>query len=201
MKRNETHQVADVSKPPQKGKGAFDQVFDENEKRVRGFWIRNGAYHAQVRFSPTHINRLQLQNTKIIPQPGAIRQELMRKLRGNPQGFAGRTTHQLLDFPSGRWQISHPGRKHWASEIFPGILDGMIRWLTLVLHLAVAGLKSRPRLRFHSGPVRRTRGDLIDCFRKHKARSIPRILCVPRGALMFQEASGARCLWAKTPGR
>src|ERR1019366_3627175 len=45
-----------------------------------------------------------------------------------------------------RWQKSHPGRKHWASEIFLGILGGMIRWLTLVLHLAVAGLKSRRNL-------------------------------------------------------
>src|ERR1035437_976288 len=41
------------------------------------------------------------------------------------------------------WQKSHLGRKHWASAVFPGILGGMIRWLTLALHLAVAGLKSR----------------------------------------------------------
>jgi hypothetical protein len=27
-----------------------------------------------------------------------------------------------------RWQKSHPGRKHWASEMFPGILGVMIRW-------------------------------------------------------------------------
>ena len=48
--------------------------------------------------------------------------------------------------PSCRWQKPHPGRKHWASEIFPGILCGMVRWLTFVLHLAVAGLKSRRNL-------------------------------------------------------
>ena len=65
-----------------KREGAFDQAFDENEKRVRGFWIRNGAYHAQLRISPTHINRLQLQNAKTIPQPGAVQQELRRKLAG-----------------------------------------------------------------------------------------------------------------------
>ena len=45
-----------------------------------------------------------------------------------------------------RCQKPHPGRKHWASEIFPGILCGMVRWLTFVLHLAVAGLKSRRNL-------------------------------------------------------
>ena len=44
------------------------------------------------------------------------------------------------------WQESHLGRKHWASAVFPGILGGMIRWLTLALHLAHAGLKSRRSL-------------------------------------------------------
>jgi hypothetical protein len=44
------------------------------------------------------------------------------------------------------WQKPHPGRKHWASTVFPGILGGMIRWLTFALHLAVAGLKSRQSL-------------------------------------------------------
>src|ERR1035437_5500365 len=44
------------------------------------------------------------------------------------------------------WQKPHLGRKHWASAVFPGILGGMIRWLNLVLHLAVAGLKSRQSL-------------------------------------------------------
>jgi len=29
MKRNKTYRVANTSKPPQKRKGAFDQVFDE----------------------------------------------------------------------------------------------------------------------------------------------------------------------------
>src|ERR1035441_2335486 len=33
-----------------------------------------------------------------------------------------------------------------ASAVFPGILGGMIRWLNLALHLAVAGLKSRRSL-------------------------------------------------------
>ena len=44
------------------------------------------------------------------------------------------------------WQESHPERKHWASAVFPGIIDGMILWLTLALHLAVARLKSRRSL-------------------------------------------------------
>jgi hypothetical protein len=85
MKRNETHRVADGSKPLRKRKGAFHHVSDEAEKRVREFWIRNGVYYAQVRFSPTHINRLQLQNAKNIPQPGAARQELRQKLSCNIQ--------------------------------------------------------------------------------------------------------------------
>src|SRR5660398_3779 len=45
-----------------------------------------------------------------------------------------------------RWQKPHPVRKHWASETFPGILCRMTCWLTVVLHLAVAGLKSRRNL-------------------------------------------------------
>ena|ERR1035437_4586873 len=47
-----------------------------------------------------------------------------------------------LPSDSCHWQESHSGRKHWASAVFPGIFGGMIRWLTLALHLAVAGLKS-----------------------------------------------------------
>jgi hypothetical protein len=43
-------------------------------------------------------------------------------------------------------RISSGAKKHWASAVFPGILGGMIRWLTLALHLAVAGLKSRRSL-------------------------------------------------------
>src|SRR5260370_42249726 len=45
-----------------------------------------------------------------------------------------------------RWQKSHPVRKHWASESSPGILCRMIRWLTVALRLALAGLKSHRNL-------------------------------------------------------
>jgi mRNA-degrading endonuclease RelE of RelBE toxin-antitoxin system len=76
MKRNETYRVADASKPPRKPKGAFDQVLDEAMNRVRGLWIRNLGHHTRVRFSPMHIKRLQFQNAKTIPQPGAAWQEL-----------------------------------------------------------------------------------------------------------------------------
>lgn len=38
------------------------------------------------------------------------------------------------------------GLKTLGSETFPGILGGMIRWLILMLHLALAGLKSRRNL-------------------------------------------------------
>jgi hypothetical protein len=80
MKRNETYRVADASKPPRKHKGAFNQVFDEDGKCVRGLWIRNGVYYAQVRFSPTQTKRLHLQDAKTIPQVIAARQELRRKI-------------------------------------------------------------------------------------------------------------------------
>ena len=80
MKRNKTYRVADTSKPPRKRKGTFNQVFDENGKRVRGLWIRNGAYYAQVRFSRTQTNRMHLQDAKTIPQAIAARQELRRKI-------------------------------------------------------------------------------------------------------------------------
>ena len=80
MKRNETYRVADTSKPPRKRKGTFNQVFDEDGKRVRGLWLRNGVYYAQVRFSPTQTNRLHLQDAKTIPQAIAARQELRRKI-------------------------------------------------------------------------------------------------------------------------
>ena len=80
MKRNETYRVADTSKPPRKRKGTFNQVFDEDGKRVRGLWIRNGVYYAQIGFSPTQTNRLHLQDVQTIPQAIAARQELRRKI-------------------------------------------------------------------------------------------------------------------------
>src|ERR1039458_5249585 len=80
MKRNETYRVADVSKPPRKRQGTFNEGFDEDGKRVRGLWIQNGVYYAQVRFSPTQTNRLHLQAAKTIPQAIAARQELRRKI-------------------------------------------------------------------------------------------------------------------------
>ena len=92
MKRNETYRVADASKPPRKRKGTFNQVFDEDGKRVRGLWLRNGVYYAQVRFSPTQTNRMHLQDAKTIPQAIAARQELRRKIdRGEikPPGAEG----------------------------------------------------------------------------------------------------------------
>src|ERR1019366_8725219 len=49
-------------------------------KRVRGLWIRNGVYYAQIRFSPTQTNRLHLQDVQTIPQAIAARQELRRKI-------------------------------------------------------------------------------------------------------------------------
>ena len=84
MKRNETHRVADASKPPRNRKGAFDQVFDEDQKRVHGLWIGDGLRPARVRCSPTHISRSQLQNGKTIPQPGGARQELTGIAKDTP---------------------------------------------------------------------------------------------------------------------
>src|ERR1017187_3367297 len=53
-----------------------------------------------------------------------------------------RRVSQVIRVKGCHWQKSHLGRKHWASAVFHGILGGMIRWLTLALHLAIAGLKS-----------------------------------------------------------
>ena len=99
MKRNETHRVADASKPPRNRKGAFDQVFDEDEKRVHGLWIGDGLRPARVRCSPTHISRSQLQNGKTIPQPGGARQELtgIAKDTSNPTQPCGVNT-RLREF-------------------------------------------------------------------------------------------------------
>jgi hypothetical protein len=88
MKRNETYRVADASKPLRKRKRAFDQVFDEDGKRVRGFSIRNWVYYAQVRFSPAQTNRVHLQDAKTIPQAIAARQELIRRRIWEGEEFA-----------------------------------------------------------------------------------------------------------------
>ena len=55
MQRNETHRVADAN-PPRIRKGTVNQVFDEDDRRVHGLWIRNGAYYAQIR--PSHPSKL-----------------------------------------------------------------------------------------------------------------------------------------------
>jgi hypothetical protein len=155
MKCKETYRVADTSKTPRNSKGAVNQTFGEDGKRLHGLPIRNGANHTQARFSPTHINRLQLQNAKTIRPPGAAQQELRRKLAGaihKDLQDGGHTGFWTFHPVVGKYLIR--AEKHWASEIFPGILGRMIRWLTLVLHQAVAGLKSRPNLPLEILPSR-----------------------------------------------
>jgi hypothetical protein len=59
---------------------------------------------------------------------------------------------------------------------FPGILIGMIRWLTPVLFLAVAGLKSRRYLRLE---ILALRHQLLVLSRKsNRPRLTPLVRCV-----------------------
>jgi hypothetical protein len=118
MKRNETHRLAGVSKPPRQRKCTLNQGFDEDGKRVRGLWIQNGAYHAQVWFSPAQTNRLQLQDAQTIAQTIAARQELRRKTdRGEikPPGGEGQEPAKELK------QVGpQPGGSHTLKEAIEG---------------------------------------------------------------------------------
>ncbi len=80
MQRNETHRIA-IEKRPRIRKGTFNRVFDEDTRRVRGLWIRNGVYYAQVRFSPTQTGKLPLHDAKTLPQAISARQALKRKIK------------------------------------------------------------------------------------------------------------------------
>ena len=70
-----------------------------------------------------------------------------------------------------RWQKPHPVRKHWAFSPFPGILCRMNRWLTVVLRLVVAGLKSRRNLLFENLALRHQ--VLVLCRRSKRPRLTP----------------------------
>jgi hypothetical protein len=61
--------------------GTFNQVFDEDSRRVCGLWIRNGVFCAQVRFSPQQTGKLPLNDAKTLPQAKAARQVLKQKIK------------------------------------------------------------------------------------------------------------------------
>lgn len=98
VERNETHRLEDVGKVPRKKRGVFNRVFDDAGRRVRGLWIRNGTYYAQVRFSKLQTARLPLHDAKTLPQAVSARQALKMEIKagtvtgpGTPTSAAAKT--------------------------------------------------------------------------------------------------------------
>jgi len=77
-----------------------------------------------------------------------------------------------------RWQKPHPVRKRWDSETFPRILCLMVRWLALVLHLAVAAWKSRRYLLLENLTLRHQLRVLSRCSNRPRLRPLDRALWV-----------------------
>jgi len=93
MNRNETHRVADASKPLRRRKGTF-------------------------RFSPTQTYRMHLQDAKTIPHAVAARQELRRRIDSGEFEPAGAEEQEPAEGtrPAG----GHPGGSHTLKEAIVG---------------------------------------------------------------------------------
>src|SRR5436190_6823384 len=50
-------------------KNQFEKVFDARHRRIRGLWIRNGIYYAQLRLDGTNrASRVPIQGAETVPQ-------------------------------------------------------------------------------------------------------------------------------------
>jgi len=59
---------------------AFEQVFDNRNRRVRGLWRRNSTYYAQIRLIPGQpATRIQLHDANTVPQAITAMQALKKK--------------------------------------------------------------------------------------------------------------------------
>ena len=116
-------------------------VSPQNSHRY-GYWPPGSPAHAA---HPVSSSKIFILHNKALasdlPPINSIWQFAMRRM-----SLAGVSREKGTADEPCHWQESHLGRKHWASAVFHGILGGMIRWLNLALHLAVAGLKSRRSL-------------------------------------------------------
>jgi integrase len=76
MKRTKTrkHAVEQAENPVQ----SFQQVFDAKEQRVRGLWIRNGVYHAQLDATDGKQYKYPMHGAKTVPQAVTGRQALKK---------------------------------------------------------------------------------------------------------------------------
>jgi hypothetical protein len=57
-----------------------EKVFDRRERRVRGLWLRNGIYYAQIRLDDSDIaTRVPLHGAQTVPQALTAMQEVKAK--------------------------------------------------------------------------------------------------------------------------
>jgi integrase len=80
MKRNETESILVDKSPPRKQKNTFARVYDRDGRRVRGLWVRNGVYYAQVRVG-RHKTRVRLEHADTVPQAVTELQALKKRRR------------------------------------------------------------------------------------------------------------------------
>ncbi len=73
-KRNETQRAKRARK------NAWNKVHDTRGNRVRGLWVRNGRYYAQVRVH-NWVGRVPLEHAETLPQALTAWQELKSKIR------------------------------------------------------------------------------------------------------------------------
>jgi hypothetical protein len=79
LKSNATRRDALPEKPPRKTAHTFNKVFDGRGHRVRGLWMRNGTYYAQVR-TDDWVSPMPLHGTKTVPHALAERQALKSRI-------------------------------------------------------------------------------------------------------------------------
>jgi integrase len=63
-------------------KNTYNRVFDDRDRRVRGLWIRNGVYYAQMRLADRSTPvKVKIQDAKTVPQAIDGLQELKKQKR------------------------------------------------------------------------------------------------------------------------
>src|SRR5437660_8636033 len=80
MKRNETESFLVDKEPPRKQRNKFARVYDRDGRRVRGLWVRNSVYYAQVRVGG-HKTRVRLDHADTVPQAIIELQALKKRRR------------------------------------------------------------------------------------------------------------------------
>jgi hypothetical protein len=92
------------------------RVYDRDGKRVRGLWLRNGIYYAQVRVG-SHKARVRFEHASTVPQAVTELQALKRRRWATPTALNERRSEAVRATPPPN------GRRISSAENFVSFMD------------------------------------------------------------------------------